>query len=367
MNETGPVTAIHFVRTFPWLRLGRAIGCALSPTQLVLAVAGVLAITLIQDALVERPDFGPGFLHLRWQKTAVLLMEGTATPDAELMAAPLTNVLASFRGAMLPHAGRWKHVVIAISAFTIWTILGVAISRSTAVQFCRDTGPSFRLCVQWSLSRMVNSLTAIMTPLGGVLVLGTLMLLITLPGILPGLGTLWLHLAAPVIAFIALLAGVILAMLPFLWPLMVAAVAVDGSDAFDAFSRSFSLVTSRFWSTVALGVLAFLATSSLLLACDLVDRFTAISVQQFALLILGEQGDHTLTTAIVWWYGIFLRGAMASFFWSQATIIYLLLRQLVDGTPLESLAGYDEDMRFHEPFPVVGIAGATQSTTPKSP
>jgi len=366
MNETGPVTAMHFVRTFPWLRLGRAIGCALSPTQLLLAVVGVFLVTLIQDVLIERPDFGPGFMHLPWQKTGALLLEGTVTPEAELMSPPLTSVMVSFRGALSPQAGRWKQAVIALSAFVIWTIIGVAICRSTAVQFCRDTGPSFRLCLQWSLGRLVNSLAAIVTPLGGVLALGVGMLLCTLPGILPGLGTLWLHMAAPVITLIALAAGVILALLPFLWPLMVAAVAVDGSDSFDAFSRSFSLVTTRFWSAAALGFLAFLAAWLLTLGWDLVDRSTAMCVQQFALAVLGEQGDQTLISAIAWWKTLFMRGAMASFFWSQATIVYLLLRHTVDGTPLDCLAGYDDDMRFHEPFPVVGIAGAA-NTAPEQP
>ncbi|MBI1346437.1 hypothetical protein GC163_09110 [bacterium] len=361
MNETGPVTAIHFVRTFPWLRLGRAIGCALSPTQLVLAVAGVLVMTLLQDLLIARVIFETNTLDGIWYEVTSALETETATAEPAHFSPPLGHVAGAFQEGLSPHPGRWKLAIIAVSAFTLWTILGVAIARSTAVQFCRDTGPSFRSCLQWSLSRIVNSLTAIVTPLCGTLVLGIAILVITLPGILPGLGTMWLHLAAPVLTLLAFVGGAILAMLPFLWPLMVAAVAVDGSDSFDAFSRSFSLVTSRFWSAVGLIGLGVLTTRVLSWLLNHVDSSVAVMVNQFALIVLGAKGDWMLMSAISWWLDIFKQGILASYFWSVATIIYLLLRHMVDGTPLDNLAGYDDDMRFHEPFPVVGIAGATNT------
>jgi hypothetical protein len=53
---------------------------------------------------------------------------------------------------------------------------------------------------------------------------------------------------------------------------------------------------------------------------------------------------------------------MASLFWTLVTIVYLFLRESVDGAPLSRIAGFDEPLRPHEPYPVVGIPAVTPPT-----
>ena len=71
--------------------------------------------------------------------------------------------------------------------------------------------------------------------------------------------------------------------------------------------------------------------------------------------LTGQQSVTTVTAHAAWWSGIVVRGVMASLFWTLATIVYLFLREMVDGVPLSRIAGFDLPVRRHEPYPVVGI------------
>ncbi len=347
LTETN-VQSIQFVRVFPWLRLGRAIGCALAPTQLIIALAVVLCWTILIDALIWSSG-KPEVEILLFSRTLV------STDNAASLVPPLAQVYApelSWPGSQFR---TWTGIVLPGLMYFLWTIAGVAICRSTAVQFCREEGPSFRHSLQWSIGRCPSSLTSLLTPLGFLLMMGVVVAGLALPGIVPGLGTLWLKAVAPFQAVLMFGLLAILALLPILWPLIVAAVAIDDSDAFDAFSRSFSLITSRPWATLALLVLCAGAT---LVVGKIVELFS-LQAPTLALqccgFFLGESGRSTMLESLLWWSRVIAATLLSSLFWSHATIVYLFLRQVVDGTPLDTLAGYDDDMRFQEPFPVVGI------------
>jgi hypothetical protein len=248
--------------------------------------------------------------------------------------------------------------------YFLWTIAGVALCRATAVQFCREEGPSFRHSLQWSFRRCPSSLGSLLTPLGFLLMVGIVVAGLSLPGIVPGLGTLWLKMVAPVQTVLVYGLLAILALLPLLWPLIVAAVAVDDSDAFDAFSRSFSLITSRPWATLALLALCAGATVVIGKILEYLAMITPACTQQFCGFFLGESGKLTMQVSVGYWSRIVVATILSSLFWSHVTIVYLFLRQAVDGTPLDTLAGYDDDMRFREAFPVVGIPAVNGQSGP---
>jgi hypothetical protein len=157
--------------------------------------------------------------------------------------------------------------------------------------------------------------------------------------------------------------------------LMYPTIAVEGSDSFDAISRSFSYVYARpwrmaFYSLVALiyGVLCYLFVrffAFLVLklthmsvaagigrpgagSYGLIDKFTSMwpAPQLFGSLHGGFdwaacQGAQTFGAFVIglWVYVIvgFVAAFLVSFFFSANTVIYYLLRNRVDSTDMDDV------------------------------
>jgi len=221
--------------------------------------------------------------------------------------------------------------------------------------------------VEWSLSRAVGSLTAIVTPLGGAAALLLVAAVVAIPAGVPGLGAVWMQVAAPLQFVLGVVAGFILLLLPVLWPLMVAAVAVDNSDAFDAFSRSFSLVTSRLWSTLALVLLTGASAVVLTLAVRMLLGAGVAAAVWAAAWTTTEATTLSLAGVLSWWREVAQRGLCGSLFWTHATIVYLFLREQVDAVPEFTLSGYSDDHRPHDLYPVVGMPAMKPATVTEPP
>lgn len=365
------VQAVNLVRVLPWVRFARAIGIALAPTQLVIALAAVLVMSIAvvpEPGVVSVPravvEAGTGnrvrFINEeivireplnRWQQTAAPLWYLGSTAQRWLLE----------RESLAGVAGK-----LAIIYF-VWTLAGVMLCRSAAVQFCRDVGPSFRQSVQWSLSRSVASLTALLTPLGFALALFILLGICLLPGIVPALGSVWLWCTSPAWSLLGGALAVLLCLLPILWLLVAAAVAVDDSDSFDAFSRSFSLVTSQPWGLLLMGALCGLMAVVVSALLQGVAWQLSVGLSLFTPYFMGIDSAREAMNLGRWWAEQFQLAILTSLFWTHTTLIYLFLRRAVDGTPLDTLAGFDDDTRFHGAFPVVGIPAAPASSDVTTP
>lgn len=354
------VRSLQFVRVFPWLRIGRAIGCALAPSQMVLGLlAALLWWTVLRSFVRVSPSAEVSLIDSHVSSLWAPLLS-----QLKFTASPLSAVISPWQRILLtPDVWSFRSLLESATAFVLWTVFGVAIARCAAVQFCRDQGPSFRRASQWSLQRCVTSLTSILTPLGGVLMIALGMAVLALPGCVPGLGQLWLIAVAPVEALSGLAVAFIVLLLPILWPLMVAAVAIDDADSFSAFSRSFSYVTTHLWTTAALILCNLVAAALVVVAAEALSLGCELSLRWIISHALGAEDRDVLMRSTSWWLAQFRHGFAASLFWTHVTIVYLFLRESVDGTPLDTLAGYEDDTRFHEPYPVVGMP-AVQGTEP---
>ncbi|MDZ4689633.1 MAG: hypothetical protein SH850_31535, partial [Planctomycetaceae bacterium] len=127
------------------------------------------------------------------------------------------------------------------------------------------------------------------------------------------------------------------------------------SDAFDAFSRSFSLVTSRLWSTLGLVLLTGASAVVLTLAFRLLLDAGAAAAVWAAAWTTTEATTASLAGVLGWWRDVVQRGLCGSLFWTHATIVYLFIREQVDAVPVFHLSGYTDDHRPHELYPVVGM------------
>ena len=146
----------------------------------------------------------------------------------------------------------------------VWAIFGGAISRIAAVHVARDEKISVRQAVSFSTSKILSFIFAPLIPLIIILSGGLVVAFGALIFYIPYVGPL----VAAVFFLLALLAGFVMALVATGMigglNLMYPTIAVEGSDSFDAISRSFSYVFARpwrmiFYSAVALvyGALCF--------------------------------------------------------------------------------------------------------------
>jgi hypothetical protein len=361
MSSEVTVREVRFVTAFPWLKLGRAWGCALSLQQVAVACAAVLVLALVDAVLRPESAARVVVVDADWRDSPLIALDA--------LAGPVSDIVQPARLCLSGVLGWWRHGLAAVLAFAVWSLAGPALSRLTAIQFGREENPELRDAVQFALQRIAAVCGAPAIPVGFAALLCVVIAVLALPGWIPALGQFWLILISPVLFVLGAVVAFVALTVPILWPLMVAAVSVDDGDAFDAFSRAFSLAMSRFWSLFFLLVLCLLhAAVAVVMLTTLADATTWLAAWS-ADWLTGQVSVATVTRWVGWWAGIAARGVMASLFWTLATIVYLFLREAVDGKPAHVIAGIDSPMTSRGPYPVVGLAatqppGQTPSTTP---
>lgn len=132
-----------------------------------------------------------------------------------------------------------------------WGLIGGALCRMAAIQATRDEKISLREAVQFARQRWLGGFVAApLMPLIGIVLVGIALVVGGWFLAIPYLG----ELVGSLLFGLAIIGGVVIALLfvglivgaPLLWP----TVAVEGSDAFDAFSRAYSYVYQRPWRTL---------------------------------------------------------------------------------------------------------------------
>ncbi|MGN6625350.1 MAG: hypothetical protein ACTHLN_01910, partial [Tepidisphaeraceae bacterium] len=146
------------------------------------------------------------------------------------------------------------HPVFSILFFAwllvIWSIFGGAIARIAAVQVARDEKISVRGALKFSSEKVLSFIFAPLIPIIIILVIGLVVAIASLLISVPGIGGIW-SVIVGIGFFIALLAGLVM-MLTAIGligggNLMFPTIAAEGSDSFDAVSRSFSYLYARPW------------------------------------------------------------------------------------------------------------------------
>lgn len=270
-----------------------------------------------------------------------------------------------------PGSGGWgfpQAFLASIWAAVVWGLIGGAISRVAAVEAGTGGRIGIATALRFSIRKAVGFVGSPLCPLIAVGLFGALCglfgLLYQIPG---GVGAT----IAGVLAFLPLLAGLvmtlILAGLAAGWPLMIASVAVEGEDAFDALSRTYAYVFQRparyaaflAWAWLV-GTLGLVVVSLFAKAVPHLTEWGLAFGAPDALLddlFHGQRPANDPAAATHrFWLGVIdllARGWIYAFFWTAATQIYLLLRRDVDGTPTGEvyLPEHDADTFAPEPGP----------------
>ncbi len=276
------------------------------------------------------------------------------------------------------------HLVYCIIFFVIKlaviSIAGGAICRIAALQFSRGEKPGLTEALRFSTKRFTSFFTAPLVPVGIIIFIGLFIFLLGLIGNIPWAGELLMG----IFMLLALIAGALIAVVLIGalagFNLMFPAVAYDGSDCFDAISRSFSYVYAkpwrmgfytaiaavygaicytfvRFFTFLLLGVThRTLQLGVLVENSKEVDKLTAIWPKPEFMNLLGSANIATTNWAeslaaflvLLCLLGVvgLVVSFIISFYFSANTIIYSLMRNKVDNTALEDIYKYNDEVEI---------------------
>lgn len=408
--------ANRWKRELPWLRIFRGFRLAIDPRKLALALAALL-IFMAGNWLLAKLPFSPasrgmgdalsrtaastdGILSVSLPDVSVPdsgQTTGRVSPETWGTPQTTTNLLANWKAAFEPlfqlvqRHNTWSDIAWAWTNL-LWVLIvsalfGGAIARIAALQIAGEGVPSLRGALQHSRRFFPSYLGGPLLPMVGLGLFWLLGACAGLVGLIPGfgptlLGAFW---------FLPLIFGVALALI-FLgialsWPLMYCTISVEGSDAFDAFSRSFNYLFSRGWYALFLLIATLIYGTALVLLLSAVAEF-AIHLTHWSVASgLGDErlrehfgdairvGETPFSTLIHWpashdaapfqmatiWtqgYFLLLQAFMISFFWCAATIGYLLLRHAEDATPFHRVYWIKPLPQNPDAPPLSGMAAA---------
>jgi hypothetical protein len=272
-------------------------------------------------------------------------------------------------------------IVFSIFFLAVWGLFGGAIARLAAMHAAREERIPMTEGLRFSREKLLSFMAAPLLPAGAIIVGGAVLAAGGLVGLIPGVG----EIIVGALFFLALLAGLAIALISIGavvgFPLMHPTIAVEGSDGFDAVSRTYAYVYQRPWHTALYMFVSLLYGAICLLFVKLIIRVSLIAVHFFVGLTLNwgtafasskaskdvpkldalwtpptlDWGTPMIGTfdasklANVSWFGqllmklwvyagwAFLGAFVVSFFYCASTIIYLLLRKEVDATDIEDV------------------------------
>jgi hypothetical protein len=365
--------SIPYRRLFPWLHLFRTIGMAVSLRQLIVAAGAISALGLGQS-LLERlaPDVNPLAVISDWnleRETGrkspasgawiAQLTSETARPWADVLRSAAA-VLADGETA----AGRLKAAGFCFWAIAIWSLFGLAACRLAARQFTGHQDGSLRKAVQFGVTRWMHAVIAPLLPTAAAVVVMTPALLAAFAGRIPSVGPAFAMMAGPVVLTFGLAGAFLMIAVLLGWPLMVAAIATDDCDGFGGLSRSYSFWTSRpwyfAWCWIIVAGCGMVAMSLAHGVAHCTGHLTGLLIQ---IGLADTPSAPFAISTVEFLIQLGLRAYALSFFWTSATIIYAVLRQSVDGMPLDTMAPDDDERPPRDPLPVVGIPAVSPDSS----
>jgi hypothetical protein len=349
--------------------------------------------------------------HVPWQKGEFI--DWFLTHQLPVLIEPLAKFFRPVTYLLHANIGFWNFMyflIVLVGTIAIWGVFGGAITRMAVVQIARKEKIGMGEAMRFTMARWVSYFCAPLFPLLIVAAMAILLWIFAFlhwPAIIGDIivdGILW-----PLVLLAGLIMAIVLVGLAG-WPMMYATISAEGSDTFDAFSRSYSYVYQSPWSyiwyclvSIAYGAVVvffvgFMGSLTVYLGKWGVSQapiseardpgflfvYAPTSFQWRELLTQGTAAaaldNMTWYNKVgaflvsIWLYAVFLIivGFGYSFFWSAGSIIYLLMRKKVDDTEMdeinleeeESEEAYTPPSATAPPSPVSSGPGLTMVDAP---
>jgi hypothetical protein len=263
----------------------------------------------------------------------------------------------------------------------VWGLFGGAIARSVVLQLTREEATSLGAAVRFSAKRWKSLASAPLFPVLFTVVMAiplVLLGLLTKASLLLG-AVLW-----PLALLFGLITAILLVGLAVGWPLMHAAIGSEGSDSFDALSRSYSYVYQRplhyLFYAVSAFVLGAIGLAVVNLFAGAVEGLALWGVSwgsgaeraaEVAAASVGGAAQEAWGAKLFWfWHGVVRLIMLAfafAFFWTASSAIYLLLRHDVDGVELGEVYLDGTGETFGLPSVTTDAAGVKVAATEARP
>ncbi|MDA0833667.1 MAG: hypothetical protein O2955_07925 [Planctomycetota bacterium] len=388
MSNDFAVDSIPYRRWFPWLGISRAIFIALDPRNILTAFLGiilmytghfVLSLCIPSEVVAESARISMPQLNDQ-ENRSQSIFDFINEPDQSrlrvtnpmhILWRPYRQILYPAARLFFPNGGlsgrsTWTDIVAAWSILfwdlIIWSICGGAITRQAGSQFARHMSLSIGEAIRFSRAFYLAFFSAPLLPFVGI---GTLFVTVRLFGLfalIPGDGDFVMGIFWFIPLILSLLMAIIMFCIAICWPLMFAAISVEGSDAFDGLSRSYGYLTGRPWQMAWYIFVAFICGAVMIAFVQLLLTLTIYlsiwcgvwigddtmreTLQQQIPVVFGGSGATQLTewpTSGLQVIGYWMEGfswlflaIVYSYFWCATTIIYFLLRRSNDGTDLST-------------------------------
>ena len=323
------------------------------------------------------------------------------TKQVPVLLEPLVKFLNPIGLMLSPNADfgtRFYLLLITLWTLIVWALFGGAITRIAVLQLAGKDGIGVRESLRFVMSRYAHYVAAPLVPLAFVAGITVIMMLFGLIHLIPFIGDLFDGVLWPVPMLLGFAQALLLVGL-IGYPLMYPTISAEGSDTFDALSRSYNYVYQSPWAylwagavAIAYGVLVvffvgFMGSTVVYLtkwslsqtpgteyfANRRVDHLFIKAPASFDwhdLLVdqpelknyapRSVQADY-IRDHIGWWnqlsatlVGMWLKlvllfvvGFGYSYFFTSGTMIYLLMRQRVDDTEIDEV--YTDDEFMDEP------------------
>lgn len=282
-------------------------------------------------------------------------------------------------------------LVMLVAGSLLWALFGGTLARLTALHTTRGEAGSLRESFRFGRQRFFWFLLAPIIPLlfalllAGLLALGGLVANLWVLDILVGIFYLVALAGGAVIALVlvGLIAG---------HNLLLPAIAVEGTDAFDAISRVYNYALSRPWRTIFyngvalvygaatclfVALIVCLAMHAARIAVGWGHMTQASGLPLFEAMVPGPRPGGIVSSvdwevlgwsaslaagAIACWHWLLLSGLLAyglSLYVSASTWVYLLLRRAADDTEFDDVWSADVSERNAE-----GLADAPPMSDP---
>jgi hypothetical protein len=389
-EEAKDIQSIDWRRSFACLEILRSFRMSIHPVKLFLCFVGVAATFGLAVAVDQLPApvghtrlafglfEGAGFydnMHrivttTLWGQWALPYVGGKSWDDFVMFVmSPLSAARDSIDLVILYwQQCPWFALINTVLALAIWAVIGTAVSRMAAVRIAREEAVGF------ALSKWPSTVSSPLIPFGVLVLLAALfaipvgLILSLLTGVGAVVTGLFWFVALALYSALALvfIGGVF--SLGLQWP----TIAAEGSDSFDAISRSISYISSRPWRYIfytvfsaVYGCLTFILVK-LVAFLTLAIAHASIAKFTFGWFTEGEMGQldrlwqapslavpwpaagaiNLSSTEIVgsdlmlfWVWVVFglLVAFLFSFFFTSQTVVYFLLRKVVDATDMEEV------------------------------
>jgi hypothetical protein len=181
------------------------------------------------------------------------------TEQLPVLIEPLRKLVAPVVGLLRPGNGTYNScyfLLVIVVTLAVWGFFGGAITRMASVQIARNEKIGMREAMRFVCNRYVSFLSAPLFPLLFVAFMVVLLCLFGIVFLIPWLGDIFVAgFGWPLVLLAGLVMAVVLVGLVG-WPMMYATISTEGSDAFDAISRSYSYVYQSPWNYAWYGAVA---------------------------------------------------------------------------------------------------------------